>query len=372
MKTALVHYWLVGLRGGEAVFQTFMETYPEADVFTNVFDRSRTGEMFAGRPDPTTTWINGLPAARRLYPLYMPLMPAALEQLDLSGYDLVVSSESGPAKWVIPGPNTRHVCYVHTPMRYLWDQRFLYRQKVPAVFRPIFDSVTHKLRAKDVISATRVDDFVANSSFVAARIKRYYRRDATVIHPPVSVQDIGPPKVPEDFYLFAGQLVSYKRVELALQACHRLGRRLVIAGDGSQRKIVERFDSPWIDFRGRVSRSEMVDLMGRCRALLFPGVEDFGIVPVEAMAAGRPVVGFAQGGLVDSVQHGRTGILYPGGELDDLERGILEFEAWEPDFSPAEAVNRAKDFSPDMFKSRWNALIEGAAATNPAGTGLGA
>jgi glycosyltransferase involved in cell wall biosynthesis len=356
MKTALVHYWLVGLRGGEAVFRNLMDMYPGADVFTNVFNRAGLGAMFDGLPDPTTTWVNGLPAAKRLYPLYMPFMPGALERLDVSDYDLIVSSESGPAKWVIPGPYTRHICYVHSPMRYLWDQRLLYRQKVPAPLRPIFDSVTDRLRTKDVVAAARVDDFVANSSFVAARIKKYYRREATIIHPPVAARDIGPPTQPEDFYLFAGQLVSYKRVELAMQACHQLGRRLVIAGTGSQAKLVKSFASPWIDFRGRVSRQEMIGLMGRCRALLFPGVEDFGIVPVEVMAAGRPVVGLARGGLMDSVKHGRTGILYPGGDLADLVRAIREFETWETDFQPAQAVERAADFSPEMFAERWRAL----------------
>jgi glycosyltransferase involved in cell wall biosynthesis len=357
MKTALVHYWLVGLRGGETVFREFMEMYPDADIFTNVFDRKGVGEMFAGRPDPTTTWVNRLPAAPKLYPLYMPLMPAALEQLDVTDYDLVVSSESGPAKWVVSGPNTRHVCYVHTPMRYLWDQRLLYREKVPVLFRPVFDAVTHQLRIKDVVSAARVDDFVANSSFVAARIKRYYRRDAAVIHPPVPLDDIPPPQSPEDFYLFAGQLVSYKRVDLAMEACHRLGRRLVIVGGGSQAKLVEKFNSPWVEYRGRVPRAELVSLMGRCRALLFPGVEDFGLVPVEVMGAGRPVVGLAQGGLLDSVVDGQTGLHYRGVEVEDLMRAIAAFEEWQPDFDPAVAVARAAEFTPQVFRAKWRQVL---------------
>ncbi|HUO22801.1 MAG TPA: glycosyltransferase [Caulobacteraceae bacterium] len=366
MKTALVHYWLVGMRGGEAVFRKFMDLHPGSDVFTNVYKPEGVASMFEGRPPPTTTWVNNLPGASKLYPLYMPLMPSALEQLDLSGYDLVISSESGPAKWVITDPGARHVCYVHTPMRYLWDQRLAYREKVPSVFKPIFDSVTHKLRIKDVISATRVDDFVANSSFVASRIHRYYGRKATVIPPPVEAKDIGPPTAPEDFYLFAGQLVSYKRVDLAIRACQALGRRLVIAGDGSQRGVVEKLKSSLVDFRGRVSREELVDLMGRCRALLFPGVEDFGIVPVEVMAAGRPVIGFAQGGLLDSVEHLRSGFLYQGGSLDDLIGAIQAFETWESDFSPAAAVSRARHFSADAFSQRWLSFIDGSGSAKAA------
>jgi glycosyltransferase involved in cell wall biosynthesis len=371
MKTALVHYWLVGLRGGETVFREFMDMYPGADVFTNVFDREGVAEMFVGRPDPTTTWINALPAAPKLYPLYMPLMPAALEQLDVTDYDLIVSSESGPAKWVISGPNTRHVCYVHSPMRYLWDQRLLYRRKVPAALRPVWDAMTHRLRMKDVASSTRVDDFVANSSFVASRIKRYYRRDAVVINPPVPMDDIPPPQAPEDFYLFAGQLVSYKRVDLAMEACRRLGRRLVIAGGGSEAKLVEKFDSPLVEYRGRVSRAELVSLMGRCRALLFPGVEDFGLVPVEVMGAGRPVVGLGQGGLLDSVVDRRTGLLYGGGELEDLMAAIQAFEEWEPDFRPANAVARAQQFTPEVFRAKWRRHLDGGAepAEAPARSG---
>lgn len=359
MKTALVHYWLVGVRGGEGVFRELMRLHPDADIFTNVFYRAGLEDMFDGRPDPTTTWVNKLPGARRFYPLYMPLMPEALERLDFNDYDLLITSESGPAKWAISGPNTRHVCYVHTPMRYLWDQRSLYRARVPAIARPLFDAVTHNLRIKDVVSAARVDEFVANSTFVAQRIKRNYRREATVIPPPVRLDDLPPPAEPEDFYLFAGQLVSYKRVGLALEACHRLKRKLIVVGDGSDRRIVQSFDSPYVEYRGRPSRAELTSLMSRCRALLFPGVEDFGIVPIEVMGCGRPVIGLAMGGLMDSVQSHKTGILYEGGALADLEAAILRFEDWQADFRVADALERAQHFSTAKFAERWRQFIAG-------------
>ena len=365
LKTALVHYWLVRMRGGESVFRELMGMHPEGDVFTNVFHREGVAEMFNGRPDPATTWVNKLPWANKFYPLYMPLMPGALELFDLSDYELIVSSESGPAKWVISGPNTRHICYVHTPMRYLWDQRSLYRQKVPSLGRPVFDAVTRNLRFDDVLSAMRVDDFVANSTFVASRIKRYYRREATVIHPPVRLDDALPPSAPEDFYLFTGHLVSYKRLDLAIEACHKLKRRLVVLGDGPGRLLAERAASPWIEYRGWVPRHEMVSLMNRCRALLFPGVEDFGIVPVEVMAAGRPVVGLKRGGLLDTVEHGRTGWLYEGADVADLERAILDFEAWETDFQPQSAIKRASGFSAEVFREKWRRLVDGAQPVTP-------
>lgn len=238
-NTALIHYWLVHARGGESTFRQLMKLHPEADIFTNVFKRAGLGDMFDDRPDPTTTWVNKLPAAAKLYPLYMPLMLEALERLDMSNYQLIVSSESGPAKWVIPGPNTRHICYFHSPMRYIWDQRHVYRAKLPPVARPLFDSITHSLRNRDVISAARVDDFVASSSFVAERIKRYYRRQSTVINAPVHLHDLAAPTTFEDYYLFAGQLVSYKRLEFALTACHRLQRRLVVVGAGPGKALIE-------------------------------------------------------------------------------------------------------------------------------------
>ena len=357
MNIALVHYWLVRMRGGEVVLRELMNAHPEADVFTNVFDKDGMSELFSSRPDPTTTYVGRLPFAQRLYPALMPLMPAALEKLDMSRYDLIVSSESGPSKWVIPAPYAAHICYIHSPMRYLWDQRHLYRQRLPGIARPLFDHVTRALRADDIISSYRVDRFVANSSFVAERVRRYYRRESEVVHPPVKTEDFFEHKEPEDFYLFLGQLVSYKNVRHAVDACVKLGRKLVVVGDGSDRKYVEAFSRHGIEYRGRVPRSEVVDLLSRCRALLFPGVEDFGIVPVEALAAGRPVIAFGAGGVLETIEHAKTGILYGECSSDGLIQGIRDFEEWERSFSPSVARARASDFSVAKFHERWAAVV---------------
>lgn len=363
MRTALVHYWLVNMRGGEQVLRQLMALHPDADVITNVYDPLRAGELFFGRSSPITTSVNALPWAKSVYPLYMPLMPRALEAVNMNGYDLVISSESGPAKWVIPSPNARHICYMHSPMRYLWDQRQLYRSKLPAPFRPAFDLVTADLRTQDVVSAARVDEFVANSTFVARRIERYYRRDAVVVPPPVAQDDIPPPQRPEDFYLFAGQLVSYKDVRSAVDACVALGRRLVVVGAGPEKAYVERFKDAGVEYRGRVPREELVELMGRCRALLFPGVEDFGITPVEVLAAGRPVIALNEGGVLDSVEDGVTGILY--GRREGLRTAIHRFEEWEPAFDPADAVAAARQFAPDAFARRWSEVLSGGRRAAP-------
>jgi glycosyltransferase involved in cell wall biosynthesis len=359
MRVAIVHYWIVRMRGGEEVLKALLALYPRADVYTNVYNKRLSDNLVLSERNVYTTWINNLPFSTRLYPLYMPLMPGALELLDLSEYDLIISSESGPAKWVIPGPKARHICYIHSPLRYLWDQRHLYRKKVPAPFRPFFDFVTRRLRAEDVLSASRVDLFVANSSFVASRVARYLRRDAVVLHPPVLLSRVPPAGSCDDFYLFVGQLVSYKRVEHAVDACVKLGRRLIVVGDGPGRRYAQRFSSQGVECLGRIERTEMLDLMRRCRALLFPGVEDFGIVPVEVLSAGRPIVAYADGGVLDTVEHRVTGITYDDQSSEGLVRAIVEFEEWMPAFDSSVAQTRAQEFEAGKFSSGWTAIVDG-------------
>ena len=356
-KTALVHYWLSRIRGGEAVLAALMREYPQAPVYTNVYDAAATGILFEGRAPPITTWINKLPGAVRAYPLYMPLMPSALEQIDLNEFDLIISSESGPAKWVIPAPSALHVCYVHTPMRYLWDQRHIYRSRLKWPATAIFDRVTCDLRVKDFVSASRVDHFVANSEFVASRIRQFYRREATVINPPVQLHDLPAPREPEDFYLLAGQLVSYKQSMTAVNACIKAQRRLIVVGDGPDAGRIQALKSKWVDFRGRVSRAELVMLMANARALLFPGTEDFGITPVEVLGAGRPVVGYAKGGVLESVKDFQTGILYKEPSVDGLVKAIYELEEWLPNFKAADAVVSASRFSESQFQANWRDFI---------------
>ena len=357
MRLALVHYWLVRMRGGEAVLDNLMSIFPEADVYTNVYRQQGVQPLFEGRRPPRTTWVNRLPFAGRLYPFYMPLMAPALSGLDLDGYDVVISSEAGPAKWAMASVEARHICYAHTPMRYLWDQRHVYRRRTPALAHPFYDAVGEEMRLRDVLSAHRVDEFVANSSFVARRIEKIYRRDSTVIHPPVRLDDMPAPRTPEDFYLFVGRLTAYKGVREAVDACVALGRRLVVVGEGPELAYVRQFTRQGVEHRGRLPRGELLNLMGRCRALLFPGVEDFGITPVEVLAAGRPVIALARGGVLDTVRHGVTGVLYPDAAARGLVGGIHRFEAWEPEFRPADAVRAARAFAPEVFADKWRALL---------------
>ena len=358
MRVAIVHYWLVGMRGGEKVLEELCLLYPQADIFTHVFDPARTSEVIK-RHRIKTTYISRLPFARKLYQKYLPLMPSALEEIDLTSYDLVISSESGPAKGVIVHPNAVHICYCHSPMRYLWDQYHTYRGNAGWITRLFMSLTMPMLRAWDVASSAHVDRFIANSTFVSRRIAKVYRRDSTVISPPVDLSAFSiAPNPTRDFYLAAGQLVPYKRVDLAVEACTRLGRRLVIVGTGSDMSRLKALAGPTIEFRGWASDEELQSLYANCRALLFPGEEDFGIVPLEAMASGRPVIAYASGGAIDTVIDGQNGIFFKHQTADELLDAMQRFEDREADFDPQAIRRYAQKFDRDVFRKRLKTYID--------------
>ena len=358
MRIAIVHYWLVGMRGGEKVLEEMCRLYPQAVIFTHVFDAARTSELIK-RHDIRTTFIDGLPFAKRMYQRYLPLMPMALEELDLTGFDLVLSSEAGPAKGVITHPDSLHICYCHSPMRYLWDQYPVYRSNAGRLTRLVMSLTMPWLRGWDAASAARVDRFVANSSFVARRIGKSWRREAAVIFPPVDLDAFAvEPEPSRDFYLVAGQLVPYKRLDLAVEACTRLGRRLVVVGTGSEAARLRAIAGPTVEFRGWTADDELRRLYGNCRALLFPGEEDFGIVPLEAMASGRPVIAFASGGALDTVVEGETGCFFARQTADDLAGAIRRFERDEACFDPAAIRAHAQGFGREVFRARLKSFVD--------------
>lgn len=365
MKVAFVHYWLVTMRGGENVLEAMLQRFPEADVFTHVYAPEAVSPAIR-QHRVRTTFIQKLPFASKAYKKYLPLMPLALEQLDLRGYDLVISSESGPAKGVLTSPGTAHLCYCHTPMRYLWDFYQDYLAGAGPLTRLFLRLYSHRLRMWDALSALRVDHFAANSRNVANRIAKHYRRDAAVIHPPVDVAAFAPENglypEPEDYYLYVGQLTAYKRVDLAVRACTLLGKRLVVVGEGEERKRLAHLAGPGITFAGRQDKDSLRDLMRKCRALLFPGEEDFGIVPLEALAAGRPVIAFARGGALETVDHGRTGLLFPVQDVPSLCRAIEEFETGRHEFDPAVLTEQAGRFSPEAFQNAFSHFVDNSLA----------
>ncbi|MDR2519215.1 MAG: glycosyltransferase [Spirochaetaceae bacterium] len=360
MKVAVVHYWLVTMRGGEKVLEALLTMFPEADIYTHVYDPKAVSPLINSRRVYTSS-INRLPFARSRYQTYMPLMPHALTAFDLQSYELVISSESGPAKGVVPHPDAYHLCYCHSPMRYLWDMYHQYFAGANLLTRFFMRRLIPGLRVWDCVSANLVDRFAANSTYVAKRIKRYYNRDAAVVFPPVSLEKfLSIERKAEDFYLFFGQLAGYKRADLAIEACAASGRRLVVAGAGAKPRDVRRYEkSGLITFAGRLSDAEIAGYFSRAKALLFPGIEDFGIIPVEAGAAGCPVIAYRQGGVLDTIQEGRTGIFFDQQTPASLMEAMDRFERMEAAFSDRSAFTRqVQRFSPRAFVEGIGYLIE--------------
>ncbi|WP_300394510.1 glycosyltransferase [Henriciella sp.] len=351
MRVALIHYWLNGMRGGERVLEAFGDLFPEADIFTHVVDRSRLSNKL-NRHEIKTTFISKMPFARSQYQKYLPFMPRALEELDLSAYDLVISSESGPAKGVIPRPDAFHMCYTHSPMRYIWDLYPQYHASAGRLAKIAFPGIAHRLRTWDVASAARVDQFLANSSFVAKRIEKYYRRSSEVVFPPVATEDFHIADEDErgDYFLAAGEFVRYKRFDLAVEAFNKLGLKLKVIGDGEERKALERMAGDNIEFLGRVPFSELKQHFARCKGLIFPGEEDFGMIPVEVMASGRPVIAYARGGALDTVVDGFTGLHCHEQTAEALAEAVNRFS--EKDFDPQRIKAHAEMFGREPFKER--------------------
>ena len=348
LKVALVHYWLVSMRGGERVLEGLLDLFPGADVFTHVYDPDRvSAKIRAARVHET--FIGRLPGARRHYQKYLPLMPMALEELDLRGYDLVISSESGPAKGVITSPDALHVCYCHSPMRYLWDHYPDYKASAGGLSRMMMPAMFHRLRQWDVSSASRVDGIVANSSFIARRIRKVWGRDARVVHPPVAVDAFKPSGEVTDRYLWVSQMTPYKRADVALEAFNRLGVPALMVGDGEMFKAIRARAAPHVEVRRRLSFSELQAAYATCKALVFTPEEDFGIVPVEANASGRPVIAYGRGGVTDSIIDGRTGLFFREQSADALCEALRRFEQWLPGFRPEDATANAARFSPAAF-----------------------
>jgi glycosyltransferase involved in cell wall biosynthesis len=354
-RVAICHEWLTIPGGSEKVVLELLRLFPEADIYTSVYDPEPWPDAIR-RERVRTSFLNRIPGATRFYPRFLPLMNAAFESFDLDGYDLVLSSNHACAKNVITAPGTLHVCYCHTPMRYAWDPGFFAGEQLGRVERALLPVLLGRLRRQDMIASARPDVYVANSRHVAARIQKYYRRDSCVIHPPVDVDGfLATPTRLGDYYLYLGRLVPYKRPHVAVGACSRLKRPLKVIGSGRGARNLATVADEQTTFLGFVDEGRLAEIIAGARALLFPGEEDFGIVPVEVQAAGVPVIAYGRGGARDTVVDGVTGVLYDEPGVDGLCGAIERFERMS--FDSAEIRRRATAFGPERFRREMTELL---------------
>lgn len=351
----LTHHWLVRVRGGEKVLEACAELLPDAPVYTLVHDPSGIADSPLSGREIHTSCLQRLPGATRHYPTLLPLHPWAARRMKLPPANLVLCSDAALAKAMTPDPASKLVCYCHSPMRYVWDLSAEYRRTLPAILRPLWPALCRRLRAVDRRAAERVDLFIANSRYVADRIRRHYGRDALVIHPPVDVPP-APPRAPrEDFFLCVGYHTPYKRLDLAVAACGVLGRKLVVIGTGPDVERVAARRAAHVELLGWQSADVIDDHLARAAALLFPGEEDFGIVPVEAMAHGCPVVAYGVGGATESVSPGRAGILFERQTVDCLVEAMKRCTATT--FDPQAMHQHAQKFSKQRFLREMHAAL---------------
>ncbi len=347
-RVALVHDWLVAHRGGEKVLLELARLFPAASIYTLVFDRSRVHPELRERRI-STSFIQGLPGAPERFRKYLPLFPRAIESIDLRRYDLVLSTSHCVAKGVRSA--APHLSYVHTPMRYLWDQLPSYLPQPLRPATPMARALVSPLRRWDVESASRPTRIIANSAYVAERIRRFWGREASVVHPPVDIDRFRAYPGPRSGWLVVNALVPYKRTELAVQLATSRGVELTVVGDGPERQTLERMAGPSVRFLPSVSDGELAELYGRSRLLIHGGVEDFGIAPVEAMAAGCPVVALGEGGVTETVREGETGTFFDAPSVEALARAVdrLEREQAAGAFRPDDVRRHARVFSTQRF-----------------------
>lgn len=357
-KVAISHDWLVSYGGAEKVLEALLEVFPGADVFTSVLDRGKLPSVF-DNAKITTSFIQNLPFAKTKYRSYLGLMPAAFKSFDLRGYDLIISNSHACAKNIRVPESAKHICYCLTPMRYIWD---MYREYMdierPNMFvRAAAPLAAAYLRHVDVSSSMTVDKFAAISGFVARRIKKYYGRESEVIYPPVETEKFGISKKTEDYYLVVSRLVPQKRTDIIISAFNELGLPLKIIGAGRDEDRLKKMAKGNIEFLGFKSDKKVAELMSRCKALVFASLEDFGIVPVEAMACGRPVIAYGAGGVLDTIMPDKTGILFEDQDPSSVVSAVLKFE--KKAFDPVLIKKSAERFDKKMFKDKINQFVSG-------------
>ena len=356
-KIALVHDYLVQCGGAERVLECFSELFPYAPIYTLVYDKEAMHGLFEGK-DIRTSFLQKIPFASKQHRLFPPLMPSAIEQFDFSKYDIVLSDSASFAKGIITGPETLHICYMHTPMRYAWDdcQKYTADFGFPGIVKKIVPYLMNYIRVWDKLSSDRVDKFIANSNFVAKRIKKYYSKDSDVINPPVSVNNFSVSEKQEDYFLMVGRLIAYKRHDIAIKAFNELGLPLKIIGRGPEMKRLQKIAGPNIEFLGRVPDEELPRYYSECKAFVFPQEEDFGIVAIEAFASGRPVIAFRGGDIPEHMEEEKMGVFFDKQSPEEIIKAVEKFK--NTDFDKNYIRSKSLGFDKELFKGKIREYIE--------------
>ena len=358
MRVALIHDYLTQFGGGERVLKSLSEIFPLAPIYTLVYNKKKVGNIFSSKKIHTS-FLQKLPFSKTHHRIYPSLMPFAIEQFDLSKYDLVISDSASYAKGVLTGPETLHISYCHTPLRYAWDDshRYIREFGLNPLARFLSPFALNYIRIWDRIASFRVDEFIANSFFVKSRIKKYYQRDAEVIYPPVDTDfyQINPSSSKQDYYLIVSRLLSYKKIDIAIEAFNKLKLPLKIVGEGPEEKHLKKISGPTIEFLGRLSDKKTREYYQNCLAFVFPQEEDFGIAPVEAMASGRPVIAYQGGGALESVKEGVSGLFFDEQTSEHLIKAIDRFKNYS--FEPAKIREEAKRFDKKVFEKNIKEFI---------------
>lgn len=352
MKVAIVHDWLNQYGGAELVLEALKELFPDAPIYTSIYHPKAMPDFYR-RWDIRTSFMDKFPFVKTHHQLFLVFYPLAFESFNLSGYDLVISNKSGFCHGIITSPETVHICYCLTPTRFVWDfHEYIQGEAIGPMVRKLLPPFIFFLRQWDKLAADRVDFFIAISREVKERIRKFYRRASEILHPPVYTSRFYISPEQEDYYLVVSRLVPYKRIDIAVEAFNLLKRPLIVVGEGRARPSLEKKAGPTIRFLGRVSGEELAQLYARCKALIFPGREDFGIAPLEAQASGRPVIAYAAGGALETIVEGKTGLFFHSQTPEALAEAVLEFERRAADFDPAAIRRNAERFDVKNFQNK--------------------
>lgn len=341
------------------MLQTLMEMYPDAPVYTLLYDEKKVGDVFP-RERVRTSWLQNVPRLPGTHKLLFPFMPGAIEEFDFSDYDIVLSSNSAYAHGIVTNLETTHICYYHSPMRYAWDytHEYLKEQQLGGIGEFIVSGLLHRVRQWDFLASDRVDIALANSQTVQQRIRKYYRRDSQVIYPPVDTEKFQPRGKNESYFLIVSTLTPYKKLDLAVELFNKLGKRLIVIGDGPDKNRLKRMAASNIDFLGYKSDEVVKEYMENCRAFIFPGEEDFGIAPIEAMACGKPVLAYRKGGLTETVLEGITGEFFNESNLESMEAALTQLLINEKNYSSEKIAKHAGRYSKNTFIKAIKSVIE--------------